>query len=575
MTHYYSRNLINYFRYGTLLFILFITLQVQSQPAGNPRINFAPFIQGLSAPLDLVNAGDGTGRLFIVQRGGAIRIYDGGLIATPFIDLKDTVLNNGEQGLLSMAFHPDYETNGYFFVYYTDKEGDVTLARYQRSSNPLIADPNSEVILLELPKPGNPYFSNHNGGKIAFGTDGYLYVSIGDGGNGGDPFNNAQNGNSLFGKMLRLNVNNFATPPYYSIPPGNPYSSDPNVRDEIWALGLRNPWRWSFDRLTGDMWIADVGQGAWEEINYRAVGTTGGINYGWRCYEGTNPYNTSGCAGASSYISPIFQYPHNSATGGFSVTGGNVYRGPGFPFLNGWYIVADYISGNVWKIYPDGSGGWNVFQQSGLPGNIAGFGEAEDGTLYAVSLGGGNVYRVESIALVPVKLKLFKGSWQERDAVVSWQTEFEENVNRFDIQYSTTGTEFSNIGSVNASNNSTGNMYTFTHTPIEAGKHFYRLAMIDNDGTIEYSRIINLNNSDILETRVFPTVVENGIINIETNEPLQSIQIISMLGRVELKQVLNGQSGKFNLQVGQLQAGNYVLHLMAEGTLITRKFVIK
>ena len=379
MIHYYTRKMLCHVRALAIFAFAVFSLQLHAQPAGNPRLIFTPFISGLSSPLDIVNPGDGSNRLFIVQRGGAIRIYDGGLLPTPFINLQDTVLENGEQGLLSMAFHPDYENNGYFFVYYTDKEGDVTLARYQRSSA-LIANPNSEVVLLELPKPGTPYFANHNGGKIAFGTDGYLYVSIGDGGGSGDPFNNAQNGNSLFGKMLRLNVNNFAVAPYYSVPADNPYVGDPNVLDEIWALGLRNPWRWSFDRLTGDMWIADVGQGSWEEVNFRAANATGGINYGWRCYEGSNPYNTSGCAPISSYIAPIFQYPHNNATGGYSVTGGYVYRGTGSPLLTGWYVMADYISGNVWKIHPDGAGGWTVFQQSGLSGNIAGFGEGEDGT---------------------------------------------------------------------------------------------------------------------------------------------------------------------------------------------------
>ena len=238
-------------------------------------------------------------------------------------------------------------------------------------------------------------------------------------------------------------------------------------------------------------------------------------------------------------------------------------------------MLADYISGNVWKIHPDGVGGWTVFQQSGLSGNIAGFGEGEDGTVYAVSLGAGAVYRVESNSLVPVKLKSFKGSWRDENAILSWQTEFEENVNSFDIQHSTNGIDFKTIGSIEPSNRSTGSSYTFTHKPIMPGNNYYRLAMRDNDGTVEYSRIVNLNNTNILQTRVYPTLVENGFITIETNEPLNSIQVVSMLGKVELKKTLNGQHGTFNLQLNQLEAGNYVLHLIGEESVITRQFIIK
>ena len=193
--------------------------------------------------------------------------------------------------------------------------------------------------------------------------------------------------------MIRIDVNNFSTPPYYIIPPDNPYVNNPNVDDHIWALGLRNPWRWSFDRSTNDMWIADVGQGSREEIDFRVAGTSGGINYGWRCYEGNSPYNTNGCSPPANYVFPIFDYPHNMSTGGFSVTGGFVYRGSQYPALQGYYICADYVSGNAWLINPNGGGGWTTRMQTGLPGSIVSFGEAEDGTLYSVSLGG-TIYTV-------------------------------------------------------------------------------------------------------------------------------------------------------------------------------------
>ncbi len=316
-----------------------------------PILSYAPVINsGLSLPVEVVNAGDGSNRLFIVEQNGLIKIYNGtSLLPTPFLSLTTLTAASGERGLLSMAFHPNYAVNGYFFVYYTNAAGDITIARYQVSAgNANQANAASGVVLMNIPKP----FANHNGGRLAFGPDGYLYFGTGDGGSGGDPNNFAQNGNSLLGKMIRIDVNNFATPPYYTIPADNPYTTNPGVLDEIWAIGLRNPWRWSFDRLTGDMWIGDVGQSAREEINYRAAGTTGGINYGWRCYEGTLPYNTTGCAAQSTYVSPIFDYPRNNLTGGFSVTGGYVYRGSEFASLNGYYICADYVSGNTWLINP-------------------------------------------------------------------------------------------------------------------------------------------------------------------------------------------------------------------------------
>ena len=232
-------------------------------------------------------------------------------------------------------------------MWYTDVNGAVTLARYRRDvTNPDIADPASGQVLLRYSKPGSPYFTNHNGGKLNFGPDGMLYVGTGDGGNGGDPYNNAQNGNSLMGKMLRLNVNSFATSaPFYDIPADNPFlAPGDGILDEIYAIGLRNPWRWSFDRSTGDMWIADVGQGAWEEVNWLAAGSTSGVNYGWRCYEANHVYG-SGCSPAvTDTIAPIFEYSHNNATGGYSITGGYVYRGASYPELQGYYITADYLS---------------------------------------------------------------------------------------------------------------------------------------------------------------------------------------------------------------------------------------
>lgn len=547
------------------------------QVLGQPVLSFSPFITGLNGSVDIVNAGDGTNRLFIVRKIGIVRIHNGtSLLATPFINLVDTVLDNGEQGLLSLAFHPDYETNRYFFVWYTDKEGDLTLARYQTTvGDPNIADQNSEVVLLEIPKPGTPYYNNHNGGKINFGPDGYLYLSIGDGGLGGDPFNLAQDGNSLFGKMLRLDVNNFNIPPYYTIPADNPYVTNPTIRDEIWALGLRNPWRWSFDRLTGDMWIADVGQGEREEVNYRQAGNTGGVNYGWKCYEGNLAFATAGCGPISTYVFPVFDYPHDFSTGGYSVTGGNVYRGPDFPFLTGYYLVADFSSGNVWKIRPNGAGGWQTFQQSGLPGNIVGFGEAENGRLYAASLGG-TVYLVEANTSLPLKLSEFTASLNQNTVQLFWKTAYEDNLENFEIEFSTDGKSFNKVGDIKPLNKIQGSSYSFTHTTNRNNSNFYRLRILEQNQLSEYSNIVRLNSGLKKEFVVSPTVISNGNLSIQTDLSLTLVQILAMDGKEVYRQAVANRIGFISVNTGNLKNGIYILRAVGNlGEIRTQKIVIQ
>jgi glucose/arabinose dehydrogenase len=349
-----------------------------------PQISLTSVIStGLSAPMQFVHAGDGSKRVFIPQKGGAIRVYDS---AFNFISVFGTVTGittNGERGLLSLVFHPDYATNGFVYVYYTNASGNLELARYHvNSSTPNAWDASSKVIVLTIPHPTN---SNHNGGELHFGTDGYLYLSTGDGGGAGDVPNNAQNTSVLLGKVLRLNVNTSASAPYYSIPPGNPFSN------EVYAYGLRNPYRWSFDKATQDMWIGDVGQDSWEEINFRAAAATSGANYGWRCYEGNNAFNTSGCTG-SNYIFPVHAYATQNPAA--SITGGVVYRGTTYPSLQGVYLSADFYSGIFYKIVPNGSGGWDITTQTLSPTGIVDFGETESGEVYVVSHTGNSVYRV-------------------------------------------------------------------------------------------------------------------------------------------------------------------------------------
>ena len=356
------------------------------------NLNAQPIIElkllksGFSNPTDIVSAGDS--RLFIVEQTGKIRILDtsGNILPVPFIDLASKITTSGnEQGLLGMTFHPDYQANGHFFVNYTAAgNGATVIARYTVSADPNIANPSSEAIIMTVPQP----FANHNAGDLAFGPDGYLYIPLGDGGSGGDPGDRAQDSLNLLGKLLRIDVDN-GTP--YSIPTDNPFVSDPKAYDEIWAIGLRNPFRISFDRLTGDLWIGDVGQNDWEEINFQSVNSSGGENYGWRCYEGNHPYNTSGCEPASTMVFPIAEYSNNQTTG-CSVTGGFVYRGNKYPEMYGYYIFTDFCSGIFWSVI-DSSGIWNLYSHGSLGSFFTTFGEDQNGELYVASRSG-SIYRV-------------------------------------------------------------------------------------------------------------------------------------------------------------------------------------
>ena len=326
-------------------------------------------IPGLQRPVDLQP--DGSGRLFVIEKAGRIRIFqDGQLTETPFLEITDRVNSTGnEQGLLGLAFHPQYAQNGQFFVNYTDNNGHDVLARYQVSSDPNVADPNSEVKLLSIDDP----FPNHNGGVLTFGPDGYLYAGLGDGGSQGDPFGNAQNTKSLLGKILRLDVTS-ADP--YAVPPDNPFGN------EVWAYGLRNPWRLSFDKSTGDLYIGDVGQNTWEEVDFLPKGSPGGTNFGWNFREGAHDYKGGGRAGM---VEPVAEYSH--AEGGCSVTGGYVYRGS-MPEWNGIYLYGDYCTGKVWGLIRSGDS-WQSQELFDLDVTITSFGQDEAGELYLLSDNGG------------------------------------------------------------------------------------------------------------------------------------------------------------------------------------------
>jgi glucose/arabinose dehydrogenase len=376
----------------SITFFLFLFISSFAQPT----ITYNTVITGLNQPVDIVNAGDGTNRIFIVEQGGAVKVFNSSYTLLGTFLTVTGIATGGEQGLLSIAFHPNYETNGFFWVYYTNSAGNLEVSRYQvSSSNPNQANAASRQVVITIPHPGQ---SNHNGAKLNFGADGFLYFATGDGGGGGDPNNNAQNGANLLGKMLRINVSTGTTAPFYTVPTDNPYVTNAAILDEIWALGLRNPFRWSFDRTTGDMWIGDVGQGNREEINYRAAGTTAGVNYGWRCYEGNLPYNTNGCLAQSNYVFPVYDYP-NPASSSASVVGGYVYRGSAHLSMQGYYFAVDVYSGNLYKI---NTNGFTTTVQTGLPTLVAGFGETENAELMAVSLNG-SAYVLQPTTTTPVR----------------------------------------------------------------------------------------------------------------------------------------------------------------------------
>lgn len=323
---------------------------------------------GLERPVDIQSTSAGAGRLFIVEKAGRIRILqDGQVLSVPFLDITERVGSQGnEQGLLGLAFHPRYVGNGFFYVNYTDRDGNTVIARFQASPQLGLADPASESILLRVNQP----FANHNGGALAFGADGFLYVGLGDGGSSGDPFGNAQNLASLLGKILRLDVNS-AEP--YGIPPGNISGS------EVWAYGLRNPWRISVDRVTGDLHIGDVGQNKWEEINFVAAGTPGLLNFGWDYMEGTHAYE--GFLPLDlALVAPVAEYDHSQ---GCSVTGGVVYRGA-MPEWQGIYLYADYCRGTIWGLLnADGQWQTRVLFETRL--TVTTFGQDEAGEVYLAS----------------------------------------------------------------------------------------------------------------------------------------------------------------------------------------------
>ncbi len=350
------------------------------------KVKLIPFESGFELPVYLTNAGDGSGRIFVVEKAGRIKVIkDGETLEEPFLDIVSRVRSKeSERGLLSVAFHPRYEENGRFFVNYTDLKGDTIVSEFNVSSDPDRADSAGERIILKIKQPA----SNHNGGQIQFGPDSYLYIAMGDGGSFGDPSGNGQNMDTLLGKMLRIDVDGGRP---YRIPADNPFKGASGARPEIWSYGWRNPWRFSFDPETGDMYIADVGEGKWEEVDYQPGGGGGGQNYGWNLVEGSHKFKLPDGYDTSGLTFPVVEYSHDE---GCSVTGGYVYRGKTSPGINGTYFFSDYCKGQLWGLRKRSADSWEwaEFLETGL--SVSSFGEDEAGELYIIDFGKGGIFRI-------------------------------------------------------------------------------------------------------------------------------------------------------------------------------------
>lgn len=458
-----------------------------------PTLAFQTLATGLTQPTDIVSPGDDSGRIFITEKTGRIKIYDqntGSILPTNFLNLSGQILTNSERGVLGLAFHPNFRVNGEFFVNYisdgtgSPSSGQTVVSRFTLG-NPAnnVALLNTEEVLLTITQP----FSNHNAGDLAFGPDGMLYIPTGDGGSGGDPNNTGQDPNSLLGKMLRIDVDNTSPGLAYAIPADNPFVGNTAVSDEIWALGLRNPWRISFDRQTGDLWIGDVGQGEREEVNFQAAGSSGGQNYGWDCREGDIAFNgppggsSPACNAGSVYTDPIFDYDHSFDQGGLSLTGGFVYRGDRADDLLGWYVCADYVFSRFFLL-PPGDDGSNLVRQAHPIFDITTFGEDDDGNLYLATINGLFMH-ITTERTLPVTLSRWSATPQEKSVLLEWTTTAEEGSDYFRLERSSDGERFTEINRTPTNGRAGG--YAHTDDNLSPGTYYYRLHQVDLDGTVQ------------------------------------------------------------------------------------------
>ncbi len=465
-----------------------------------PTLNFTPLsLSGptLVQPLFMSGCGDGSGRLFVVEKRGTIRIVQNNTVSSDFfLDIQDLVMNSGERGLLGLAFHPQYPTTPYIYVNYVI-EGTITNRISRFTLNPNNSNDiqeNTEFILLEQAG----VQTNHKAGGIAFGPDGYLYIGMGDGGGGGDPSNSGQNLETLLAKMLRIDVNAPQGSLNYTIPPDNPFVGEPG-RDEIWAYGLRNPWRISFDRETGDLWIADVGQNLWEEVDMVLAGTPGGMNFGWDCREGNHDYEPGNCGSGTEFTWPVFEYPHscNPCPNGYgaSISGGYVYRGSDHPVLEGFYVCADYVSNYLWmiKVTSFDPLEFDLYVQdgTGLAYGLVTFGEDDDGELYASNLDG-VIYSVSASGFLPLQWERVDAKIVQGGNQIDWTLHQSLGIEYFEVQRSLNSgfDNFTVAAQVEPVQDEISYKYIDPFTqPLAV---YYRIAAHLSDGSFEYSPFMRI-----------------------------------------------------------------------------------
>jgi glucose/arabinose dehydrogenase len=606
-------------------------------------ISLTQFATGFNSPIGAFFR-PGNNTMYVVQQRGRIRMVNNtGTIATnDFLNITSKVSQSGnERGLLSMVFDPDYETNGFFYVNYTkSSDGTTVIARYSRSTtDPNVADPLSEVIVLEIPQP----YSNHNGGQLQFDRNGYLMIGMGDGGSANDPQGNGQNPLSFLGKMLRIDVRSGLP---YTIPASNPFFGSSTTYPEIWSLGMRNPWRFSYDMVTKDLWIADVGQNVYEEIDFEPAGDPGGKNYGWRCYEGDNVFNSSGCGAASNYTFPVFTYSHTG--GNCSVSGGFVYRGGTFGNLYGKYIFADYCSGKIWATEQTTPGTFNtvVLTQTTpvLTNSIVSFAQDNDGEMYVIARDtynaiyklsedgclpsadiytDGNINTIcngQSLTLIaPYSADNFY-SWNWSGGVIIGNTntiivsdsgtysvtvtngqgcsatsaDFVVNVyNLPTISFGTTPAEVCLNDIVNLTATPSGGQFSgpgvsgaaFNPAIAGQGVHTLKYTYTENGCTGETTVQITVNNcytsaEQLSKTNITispnPSKAENGFYIHTNGLPIDQFSIVDLSGKTIYNSgKLNSVTQNIQVQPGKIAAGVYILKLWSDAQLLTRKLVIE
>lgn len=560
--------------------------------SAQPSLSFIDVATGFTQPTDIVSAEDGSNRLFITEKTGRIRVIDlttNNVLAGNYMNLSSTILTNSERGLLGLAFHPDFATNGFLYVNYvsngtgTPSPGQTVISRFQATSaSATSVDIDTETVLLTITQP----FANHNAGDIAFGPDGYLYIPTGDGGSGGDPDDNGQDPQSLLAKMLRIDVDNTDPGLEYAIPDDNPFAGSSVVRNEIFSLGLRNPWRIAFDRQTGDLWIGDVGQGQREEVDFIAAGNAGGQNFGWDCREGAIAYSGSSsilCGNGSVYTEPIFDYDHGN-TGGQSLTGGFVYRGTQGDDLLGWYICADFSSNRFFLLPPGASGSASLVRQTGT--GISGpstFGEDEEGNLYVAELFSGTISRIVSLLSLPAEVTNWTATPSDKDVLLRWTTQSEDNTASFRLERSQDGEVFSSIKTMAAAGNSTSALdYDYLDETPPLGQVFYRLVRVDLDGTEHLLPIrrVFFRNQAIGEPTVSPNPTNGDLVisipELQVNGPV-SLRLISSDGRVVYTRHRLLEAGPHNLShiLPELPTGIYQAVIGYDGKTFTRAVSVK